>query len=183
MDNLYGIEQRNQPFGQFAQNRMYGGTPQDQYSEDYFAYPVFFEALAPGTTARGVITIQKDADFEWIQGTYLARVPLGDPVTALDVQAPYVNVEIVDNGSGRNLLSQTAPVETLFGTGKLPHVMVQPRIFKATSTIIFNVTSVAALTTYDLFLVLEGVKIFNYNLRRGAREALAAQEAQAAAQR
>lgn len=162
---IYGTPGDNPAFNQMAQNRMFG-TPQDQYSEDMFWYPIPILGLTAGSTQRGSVTIQKDADFEWQLSSFFAYVDGDDPITVVDVEVPLVNIEIVDGGSGRNLTDGAVPIPAFFGDGKLPYVLPQPRIFKATSTVQINATSVAQNTDYELYLLLHGVKIFNYNLRR-----------------
>lgn len=143
---------------------MQPGKPPQQWTADYYVYPIFFSSLAPGADAQGSIEIQADSDFEWLSSTYHAFNTAAPEQTADSTIVPPITVQIQDTGSGRNLFDLPAVVSTVFGIGALPYILPISRIFRARSSILFTVSSFAAGggTTFGLRLNLHGRKLFEY---------------------
>lgn len=136
---------------------------QEQFAEDLFIYEIDFAALAPAAQANGSIQIQADAGFKWIKSTYYATIANAAFVSAA-VPIPSVTVNLVDGGSGRQLMSGPVPVPSLFGTGQLPFINTIARVFEPNSTINVSVTNFDAAVTYNLRLSFIGNKVFTYGI-------------------
>lgn len=132
-----------------------------QFAEDYFIYQVEFAAanLTPGSQVDGNIQIQADSDFKWLRSTFYADIA-GAIFTFNTRPIPQVTVQIVDSGSGRQLVQIPVPVESMFGFGFLPYVLPIPRVFKARSNIQFTVANFSSASSYNLRLSLHGTKVF-----------------------
>jgi len=130
-------------------------------SKDFFTYSTGRFAIAPAAAVTQNIAIQADADFEVIKLTYSADVA-GAAITNNTYPIPNVTVLITDSGSGRQLMNVAVPLETLFGIGKEPFILPQPRILSARSNIAITVTSFEAANTNNISFSLVGNKIFTY---------------------
>jgi hypothetical protein len=141
-----------------------------KFTSDYFLYGVGPGAngaqgtLAHTATAKTVITIQADSDFEWDYTTVYGQIsgaaasPLPD-----NIDIP-ISVLISDGGSGRQLFNQQIPVTTLAGLGREPYILPQKRIFMGKSTVTFNFTNFdPVIDVLNFFLTLHGRKIFSLN--------------------
>lgn len=143
-----------------TQEKVRPGSPQMQYTEDFFVYAVEFEGLLSGSAAEGNIQIQADSDFKWSLGAYFAVNVTGGADPTLDTYpVPPIEVQITDSGSGRNLFNQALPINQIFGSGSLPFVLPIQRIFRARSNVQFSVSNVG-VNDYNLTLSLIGSKIF-----------------------
>ena len=130
-------------------------------ARDFYTYQEnFAEAdLIAGATVNGSIDIQADSDFVWLKSAFFADIAGADQ-TADDLVIPLCTIQIVDTGSGRNLVESAVPVPSLFGTGQLPFVMPIPRLFFARSTIQLQVTNFNAASAYNLRLSFIGYKAY-----------------------
>ena len=130
-------------------------------ARDFYTYQEnFFEAdLIAGATVNGSIDIQADSDFVWLKSAFFADIS-GANQTADDLVIPLCSIQIVDTGSGRNLVESAVPIPSLFGTGQLPFVMPIPRLFFARSTIQLQVTNFNAASAYNLRLSFIGYKAY-----------------------
>lgn len=135
-------------------NKVYVSRDLYTYEED------FAEAdLVAGQTLNGSIEIQADSDFVWTKGAYFATVAGGAQTNDSRV-VPLVSLQLIDTGSGRNLMETATPVPSVFGTGELPFVLPVPRLFFARSTIQVQVTNFSAATDYGLRLSFIGYKAY-----------------------
>lgn len=130
-------------------------------ARDFYVYEEdFAEAdLTSGSTVNGSIQISADSDFVWLKGAMFADLA-GAAQTESSRVIPLVTVQLIDTGSGRNLLETAAPVSSIFGTGELPFVMPIPRLFFARSTIQVQVSNFSAATDYGLRLSFIGYKAY-----------------------
>lgn len=144
-----------------SQQNMLRPAPVVQYTRDYFVYAVNFGVIAPQTTVIGNIQIQSDSDFIWEAGTYFSVNPAASVQTSETLSIPAINIQITDTGSGRLIYNQPIPVHAIFGQGAgLPYPLIQPREFKARSSIAFTATNTEAANSYQLYLLLHGSKNF-----------------------
>jgi hypothetical protein len=127
--------------------------------KDFYVYEVNFAGLASGASATQNINIQADSDFQVQKLTYLADVAAAG-VTHSSRVVPLANVMILDTGSGRQLMDSAMPIPNIFGSGEIPFILSQPKIFAARSTVQVTVTNFDAAQTYNLKLSFIGVKMF-----------------------
>lgn len=139
---------------------------QSQYVEDFFVYNVDFLAIAPADVQQGNIQIQADSAFKWTASAFQADIAAA-AYEASTRPIPLCTLQIVDTGSGRQLFSNPAPVETLFGNGGLPFILPIPRIFQPRSNIALTLANFDAAETYNVRLQLIGTKVFNLNTGTG----------------
>jgi hypothetical protein len=130
--------------------------------KDFFTYEVNFSGLAAGTDSVQQINIQADSDFELMKMTYFADIAAAAQTESTQV-VPLCSVLILDSGSGRQLSDQAVPVPNLFGTGEIPFILPNSKIFSARSLISVTVNNFSAATTYNLKLSFIGVKRFKLN--------------------
>lgn len=133
---------------------------QERYiAYDFFVYEEDFLGLANGSSAQGSINITAEADFVLQKLAYFADVA-GEEQTADSRVIPLVTIQIIDAGSGRNLIETPAPVPSLFGQGNLPFILPRPRVFFQRSTVEITVANFSADQTYDLRLSFIGYKAY-----------------------
>ncbi len=125
----------------------------------FYVYEVQTLALATGGNATDQIQIESDADFWWIKSAFWADIA-GAAQTDSSRVIPNVDVQIVDTGSGRQLLNGNIPIPSIFGTGQLPFILPLPQVFKANSVVRIDFTSREAVITPNLRLAFIGYKDF-----------------------
>lgn len=130
-------------------------------ARDFYTYEEDFLVadLIAGATLNGSIEIQADSDFVWQKAAFFADLA-GAPQTDSSRVLPLVTVQLVDTGSGRNLLELAAPITSLFGSGELPFVLPIPRLFFARSTVQVQISNFSAATAYGLRLSFIGYKAY-----------------------
>lgn len=128
-------------------------------ARDFFVYNAVFANLAAGASATYNLSINADSDFQVEKLTYMADLSAAAE-TASGLVIPLVTVQIQDSGSGRYLMDQATPVPNLFGTGQIPFVLKQPKIFVARANIVVTVANYSAVTAYNLRLSFIGSKLF-----------------------
>ena len=133
--------------------------PRQRVIKDFYVYEEDFLALTQGSTAIGSINIQADSDFVVQKLTYFADIAVAVQTDSNRV-IPLITVQITDSGSGRNLMEAPVPIANVFGTGQLPFILPQPKLFLARTTITVSVTNFSASTDYNLRLSLTGYKVF-----------------------
>lgn len=150
----------NQRLGQGENGFDIGGR--EYVARDFYVYEEDFliTDLIAGATLNGSIEIQADSDFVWQKAAYTASLDLGTTQEAQTRVLPDVTVQLIDTGSGRNLLELAAPVPSIFGTGQLPFVLPIPRLFFARSTIQVQVNNYNTADDYDLRLSFIGYKAY-----------------------
>jgi len=150
---------RTNQLGQGENGFEIGGRP--YVARDFYTYEEDFliADLVAGSTLNGSIEIQADSDFVWQKSAFFADLN-GAPQTDSSRVLPLVSVQLVDTGSGRNLLELAAPIPSMFGSGELPFVLPIPRLFFARSTIQVQVSNFSAATAYGLRLSFIGYKAY-----------------------
>lgn len=130
---------------------------------DFFVYEAQTAALAAAATQTDSIQIQADADFIWQKATALFTdsVTAGTAVTAATRPLQNVLVQITDTGSNRQLFFNPVPIVNVFGTGELPFILPNPRLFMKTSTIQVDFTSVDSAAA-NVRLSFIGYKYYRY---------------------
>ncbi len=128
-------------------------------AQDFFVYNTNHSAIAPNTTSSQVININADADFRVEKLTFFADIGAAGQ-TESGIVIPLVSVMIVDSGSGRQLMNGAIPVPALFGNGRIPFVMKEPKIFAARTSVNVTVSNFDASNTYNLKLAFIGTKLF-----------------------
>lgn len=127
--------------------------------KDFYVYEEDFFTLVAGASKTGSVNVQADSDFVLQKLTYSADIN-GGAVTDSSRVIPLVTVQITDTGSGRNVMETAVPVTNVFGSGEIPFILPQPKLFLARSTISISVANYSSNTTYNLRLSLIGHKIF-----------------------
>lgn len=128
-------------------------------AKDFYIYQEDFSALANSTSATGTINIQADSDFILQKMTYFADIAAAVQTDSSRV-VPLITIQIIDAGSGRNLLEAPAPISSLFGEGDLPFILPTPRVFFARSNVELTVANFSAATTYNLRISFIGYKAY-----------------------
>lgn len=136
-----------------------GEKPKVYIAKDFYVYQEDFSALANATSATGTINIQADSDFILQKITYFADIAAAIQTDSSRV-VPLITIQIVDAGSGRNLIEAPAPISSLFGEGDLPFILPTPRVFFARSNIELTVANFSVGTTYNLRLSFIGYKAY-----------------------
>lgn len=115
--------------------------------------------LAAGASASDIINIEADSDFILQKLTYQADI-VGAAFTDSARPIPNVNVQLIDSGSGRQLMQNPTPIPSMFGTGELPFILSNPRLFAKNSTIQVAYTNFDAAAGYTIRLSFIGYKIY-----------------------
>lgn len=134
----------------------------DFQRRDFYVYEAQTTAgtpLAAGATQNDVINIEADSDFILQKLAYqcdIAAAAFTDSTRPI----PNVTVQLVDTGSGRQLMQNPIPIPSIFGTGELPQVLTNPRKFLRNSTIQVAFTNFDAAAAYTIRLAFIGYKIY-----------------------
>lgn len=126
---------------------------------DFYTYEAESLALAAGASSNDVINIEADSNFILQKLTYIADIAAA-AYTDSARPIPLVNVQLIDTGSGRQLMQNPIPIPSLFGTGELPFILPNPRLFMRNSTIQIAFTSFDAAVTYNIRLSFIGYKVY-----------------------
>jgi hypothetical protein len=144
---------------------------------DFYIYEAAALGLAALANATDTIQIEADSNFILQKLTYHAlgdddgaevvSTLVTDPTTfftgGLTAQQriiPAVALQIVDTGSGRQLMQNPIPISSFFGTGELPFILPNPRLFMRNSTIQVAFTSFDAVNAYNIRLAFIGYKVY-----------------------
>lgn len=126
---------------------------------DFFVYNTEFSNVLAGTSQTNTINIQSDSDFEVQKLTALILNVNSAPYSSLDVDN--IRVLIVDTGTGRQLSDVAVPIDSMFGTGQLPFILPNTKLFKARSVISVQVTNSMSGYNYStIMLSFIGRKVF-----------------------
>jgi hypothetical protein len=134
---------------------------------DYFvAVPAALGELTnngtAGSTAQANITIQADADFEWMWATYYASATNPPTYPYTDAQMVPITLQIKDGGSGRDLFSAPIWISQIGGVGRQPYVLPVKRKFMAKSTVNFFFANMDTVNDwFNVSYTLHGQKIFD----------------------
>ena len=121
---------------------------------DFYTYVATATALAAAGNTTTSIQIEADSDF-WLQKLSFYAI---NSASSAAVASPNVRVLLTDTGSSRNLSNSPLPVASFAGTGALPFILPNPRLFRRNSSIQVAFTSFEASIGITLNLLLIGVK-------------------------
>jgi hypothetical protein len=125
----------------------------------YYSYVARFTAIAAAGAAAGQanITIDNDADFDWMYSTFWATI--GDVAqTDSSRLLPTALVDIATQDTQR-LSNLPVPIASIFGDGTQPLVLPTARRLPRRTTLNFTVTNLGA-DAINLWLVLMGQKVY-----------------------
>lgn len=126
---------------------------------DFYVYESQTLAIAVGASTNDTIAIEADSDFILQKLTYQADIA-GATQTDSSRLIPNVLIQITDTGSGRQLMQEPISVASFFGTGMLPFILPNPRLFMRNSTIQIAFTSFEAAITPNVRLAFIGYKVY-----------------------
>lgn len=131
-------------------------------SRDFFTYSLFFATIAANGQANASLNIEQDSDFAWSKSAFFAQDHAA--LTANDTESsrllPQCTVNIQDTGSGRYLMNGPVALTDLFGTGPLPFILPEDKIFVARATIFVTVSNYSSVVIDNLYLSFIGTKLF-----------------------
>ncbi len=106
-----------------------------QLATDFFTYNAIFGTVAANAiSVTQNISIQADSKFEWMKATAFGyKDGASEPYQSTDLMP--LTCIIQDSGSGRYLMKDPTPIANLFGTGQLPFILPESRIFWPNSTL------------------------------------------------
>jgi hypothetical protein len=113
--------------------------------DEYFIYSRVFTFVTGAENFQQVIPIQSDAHFICMATSY---------TNSLEV-FPFVGnwnggavVQLTDGGNQHFLSNIQVPVNSLFGSGMLPHVWEFTHLFKANTPLAINITGMGAVAAF-----------------------------------
>lgn len=138
-----------------------------QRRRDLYIYEAQALTLAASATTTDSIQIEADSSFILQKLTYHAPAPAATMLAASALGLvegqkiiPNVAIVITDTGSGRQLMPSPIPIPSLFGDGKLPFILPNPRLFMRNSTISIQFTNLDATNAYSVRLAFIGYKVY-----------------------
>jgi len=126
---------------------------------DFYVYEAQTLILAVGGAANDVINIEADSDFILQKLSYEADLA-GVAQTHGARIVPNVTVQLIDTGSGRQLMQNPVPIPSIFGSGELPFILPNPRLFMRNSTIQVAFASFEVAATPSIRLAFIGYKMY-----------------------
>lgn len=147
-------------------NRMIGSAMRqndpeqvDNVRRDFYIYTVESLALVAGGNSNAIINIEADSDFLLQKFAYEADIAAA-AFTFNTKPIPLVTIQLIDSGSGRQLMQNPVPVSSFMGDGQLPFILPNPRKFLRNSTIQIAFANFDAAITYNIRLAFIGYKIY-----------------------
>ena len=132
----------------------------DNTRRDFYIYEartVLGTALVAGASSNDVINIEADSDFILQKLAYYADIAAATFTDSTRI-IPSVTLQIIDTGSGRQLMQNPIPIPSFFGTGQLPFILSNPRLFMRNSTIQVAFTNFDAAAAFNIQLAFIGYK-------------------------
>ena len=126
---------------------------------DFYIYEAEALALVAGGDANDTINIEADSDFFLQKFAYEADIAAAAFVFNTK-PLPLITIQLIDSGSGRQLMNNPIPVTSFMGDGQLPFILPNPRLFLRNSTIQVAFNNFDAAVTYNLRLAFIGYKIY-----------------------
>ena len=124
---------------------------------DFYTYEAEALALAAGAAANDIINIEADSNFILQKLCYHADIAAAAFVESTQ-PIPNVTIQLTDTGSGRNLMANPVPIPSIFGFGRLPFILPNPRVFLRNSTIQVAFANFDAAVAYNIRLSFIGFK-------------------------
>ena len=131
----------------------------DRTRRDFYIYEAEALALAPAGSANDIVNIEADSDFLLQKFAYQADIAAA-AFTDSTRPWPNVTIQLIDSGSGRQLMQNPIPVTSFMGNGELPFILPNPRKFLRNSTIQVAFANFDAAVTYNIRLAFIGYKIY-----------------------
>ena len=131
----------------------------DETRRDFYVYDAEALALAPAGVANDIINIESDSDFILQKMTYEADIAAA-AFTFTTRPIPLVTIQLIDSGSGRQMMQNAIPISSFMGNGELPFILPNPRKFLSNTTIQIAFTNFDAAVTYNIRLAFIGYKIY-----------------------
>jgi hypothetical protein len=129
----------------------------DILSDEFFQYEVTVIFVGSDNQIKS-IPIQADAHFIVVSSYYNSSAASGAGWMGSGLTRGGSLVQLTDGGTQRALSNAQVPVNTLFGSAQRPYVWPLRKMFRANTSITFNVTdTTAAAQTVDY--VLGGFKV------------------------
>jgi hypothetical protein len=129
-------------------------------SRDFFVYSLYFASVAANAQANQSLNIEQDSDFAWSKSAYFASTDGEDGETNDTRVLPLATIQIQDTGSGRYLMNGPVALTDIYGTGELPFILPEDKIFVARSTIFVTVSNYSSDGIVNLYLTFIGTKLF-----------------------
>lgn len=140
-------------------HRRYDPEQVDRTRRDFYIYESEALALAPAGSANDIINIEADSDFILQKFAYEADIAAAAFVFNTK-PIPLITIQLIDSGSGRQLMNNPIPVSSFMGDGQLPFILPNPRKFLRNSTIQIAYTNFDAAVTYNIRLAFIGYKVY-----------------------
>ncbi len=148
---------------------MHEEQPDEEWYDDLFTYPTTSVNLAAGASSAQTITIMADSKFDWMRATMAGNLHGATPPFT-DGALLEINVFITDSSSGRQLMQQSVPAQSIAGNGKLPFINPTSRLFEPSATVQVTLSNTSAANQYDnLVFSMIGRKIFRGRRPGGRR--------------
>ncbi len=132
-----------------------------QFTSNLFTFTLGSENLQQS------IPIGSDSHFLWVSAAYTNTAEVGNATA--NTSTPYVRVsnggalvQLTDGASQRQLSNFQVPVNSLFGDGRLPHILEFTHLFRANSSIGISITGMGASAPFagqGIRLVFSGFKV------------------------
>ncbi len=139
--------------------RHYDPEKIDLTRRDFYIYEAEALALVAGANANDIINIEADSDFILQKFAYEADIAAA-AYTFTTNPIPLITIQLIDSGSGRQLMQNPIPVNSFMGDGQLPFILPNPRKFLRNSTIQVAFNNFDAAVTYNIRLAFIGYKIY-----------------------
>lgn len=131
----------------------------DETRRDFYIYEAQALALAAAGNANDIINIEADSDFILQKFAWQADIAAA-AYTDSTRPWPNITIQLIDTGSGRQLMQNPIPVTSFMGNGELPFILPNPRKFLRNSTIQVAFTNFDAAVAYNIRLAFIGYKIY-----------------------
>lgn len=131
----------------------------DDVRRDFYIYTAESLALVAGGNSNAIINIEADSDFLLQKFSYEADIAAA-AFTFNTKPIPLITIQLIDSGSGRQLMQNPVPVSSFMGDGQLPFILPNPRKFLRNSTIQIAFANFDAAVTYNIRLAFIGYKIY-----------------------
>lgn len=132
-----------------------------QFTSNLFTFTLGSENLQQS------IPIGSDSHFLWVSAAYTNTAEVGNATAT--TATPYRSVsnggalvQLTDGASQRQLSNFGVPVSSLFGDGRLPHVLEFTHLFRANSSIGISITGMGAAAPFAgqaIRLTFSGFKV------------------------
>jgi hypothetical protein len=131
----------------------------DRTRRDFYIYESESLALVSGGNSNDIINIEADSDFILQKFAYQADIAAA-AFTQNTKPLPLITIQLIDSGSGRQLMQNPVPVTSFMGDGQLPFILPNPRLFLRNSTIQVAYNNFDAAVTYNIRLSFIGYKVY-----------------------